>query len=361
MGVVIRSVDRKQVGFFPELLRPVVDFLLSYEPIQKIVLAVLKEGPFVIGTSTSLPSASSWSLRGRVLAIRKDETQSGFLKVVSHFVFELLNASNSGKFKDLLLLASQKKMDKETFVRNIETIEFNNGHQCKKILNQAIAEHRLPEGPLTDGVFKDFELHYKYQQLIGHTEQIVSLYERVCPDKGPSIFKGAWTYPPPDSRKATFLELLHLKSNLLDAVGEIKEKLEISLGTLIAFYLTKNTDSDESIQFFLSLNELFGWKMIFDCFCKVQALLYMKLPRLSSSDIPIDTLAELKEKIGANKNQIAFGDVNQKKAGIKNVGENLNIYLMHYLDQDLNPNDLFLRLRGYMTWKEIFHSISNER
>lgn len=160
--------------------------------------------------------------------------------------FERLNIRSAPRIKELVDLALNQNITKEDFVEAIERLEFDNAYQSEKMLVKAFEQGAFPpDERRTSMVFADFETHYKYQQLMGHSEVIGNSYDTICPSEISFQFKG--TFPVnlkslTRQQKSEIQRIFILKKNLiLSGVEGISS--QFALGSIIAnLRLSKTPD-----------------------------------------------------------------------------------------------------------------------
>jgi len=368
--VYISSLNATQTSFFPPILKKASDFIFSFPQTRKIISTVLTSGTFTIDASTSFTCQSSWNVETRVLSISKDEIEkphNTVHKIASHLIFELFNAVKSPLFKLLKQNVLDRKIDKQTFVTETEKIEFESQKESKKVLKQIVKVAHLSRQIFQQDLsgFANFDLHYRYQQLVGHSTRYEKYFDQLTCNQIPSPIQGAWKVLPRDVLKPVFKQLLYLKN--LNVTRKNDETTQKKIGHLLNEYLTKLSSIDsESDSVLLSFTELFRWDTLFD---------YLFLFRHPSNKIPPAT----NKKAVSNKKNFQTILDNQKllilrtitpinsisnhkrAASLSKMGSLLNVYLNEYVRADSCANHFFLRLRKRLTWSEIFNSVVTER
>ena len=146
---------------------------------------------------------------------------------ISDVVFELFNALSTHEYTRLVDQAKNNEINKETYVRSVEQIEYANCLKLMDIMGRAFRDH--PQKPYIE----DFELHYKYHVLIQHSKIFAQQYDKLNVSSVPStgVFLGPWTSLPKEEKLQQFLGLLlslkYMSEHRHDDFEKIKLQKEI--------------------------------------------------------------------------------------------------------------------------------------
>ena len=152
-------------------------------PEAKMLLAEIeKEGPVsfeLIEDHEASKFGAFWDLEDRVIAVNpsfhKDEGS-----MIGSILFEMQNAKRSKEFHALFEKAEAGQIDKESYVRAVEYIEYTNSKAASSMADMGIQQGLFP---WTAGLptYKNFEEHYYWQHYGGHSQQIGLMYDRIAP------------------------------------------------------------------------------------------------------------------------------------------------------------------------------------
>jgi len=361
-----------QIDSLPLPLIKATSVVLNFDCARQIVSAILKDGPITIDGTKSFEGQSKWNSTKRILFISKDEIEkpdNNLYRIVSHLMFELFNALKDYMFEELEKKAVKKKIDKEIFVKEIERIEFQSHNNTKKLLGMAVKSGHLTEPDLLEDVpiIEDFDTHYKYHQLIGHTERYAKRFDTLSKAEQHIPICGAWKVLPGKSSRPIFEQLLYLRHLFLSPTVINKEDVQQKIGRLVNMYLEELSSEDpEADIFFIALTEIFTWQEIFNWVYKSKYPLE-DVPAISKKSLFVQKRSDLLElektklNILALKNEIGYSPECNKSCNLSKIGIFLNLYLSEHLLSDPEANDFFLKLRNCLTWQEIFNSVLNER
>lgn len=145
---------------------------------RKLIDAIQKEGPITImlrNTELSDEFGAFWDGDRRIIAISSRQSPGAR---IGSILFELHNASVSSKLNHLDTLAETGKIDRDSYVESVEYLEYRNSIGASTIAEKGIKmgifpkEARLP-------VYKNFEEHFYYQKIGGHSSWIAKNYDQL--------------------------------------------------------------------------------------------------------------------------------------------------------------------------------------
>lgn len=183
--------------------------------VRTLIIEAEKRGPIVVRVET-LPHdkfEAFWDSSNRIVRINEP-----FNKVEGVFIgsllFELHNAATDQQLKHFFTLAREGRITKEKYVESIERIEHQNALNTSTLLEKGIRlglfnqDARWP-------VYRDFDDHYKVQQLQHHSAWIANNYDRMRNQRSAEYqgtIAGLNTLSPED--RSALLAYLHIKNDL---------------------------------------------------------------------------------------------------------------------------------------------------
>lgn len=148
---------------------------------NELVCQVEREGPIRL-EMISLPNESFdafWDSSQRKIRINTLKNED-FNVLVCSILFELHNAKSDKLFKSYYTRAKAGQISKEAYVENVERMEHNNALSCSLLLDKGIALGIFSEKAAWP-ILRDFDDHYKLQQIKKHSEWLSLSYEKIAP------------------------------------------------------------------------------------------------------------------------------------------------------------------------------------
>ncbi len=163
-------------------LKPCLMAIQKVPEARQLIETVQKEGwvrVVVNNTHLSNQFGAYWDGSNRTIAISvtSDNTQGD---IIASIIFELHNASVDSKFDYLDSLAAAGQIDREGYIRAVEYIEFQNSISAHNIAEKGIKMGVFPVRARLH-VYRNFEEHYYYQQVGGHSAYIGKNFDMVAP------------------------------------------------------------------------------------------------------------------------------------------------------------------------------------
>jgi hypothetical protein len=116
-----------------------------------------------------------WDVDQRVICVNP-EFHNSVGQLIGSILFEMHNALTHSEILYYYDLASANQIDKESYVRSIEYIEYLNSKNTAAMAERGIESGIFP--PETKRhTYRDFEEHYYYQQYGGHSAWIERSYD----------------------------------------------------------------------------------------------------------------------------------------------------------------------------------------
>ena len=150
--------------------------------IRTLIEQVLKEGPLTIAvknTNISDKFGAFWDVDKRVIFVGiSSPRDEGSL--IGSILFELHNASVNSEFNRLDHLASRGEINRDSYVEAMEYLEYVNSINASKIAQKGISMGIFPENARLH-TYRDFEEHFHYQKISGHSDCIADIFDQVAP------------------------------------------------------------------------------------------------------------------------------------------------------------------------------------
>ncbi len=165
----------------PQLQKSLVK-ILNIAEARSLITAIQQEGPIQIEVSNESLSkqfGAFWDETERTICVNIG-SHSSEGEVIGSILFELHNAAVNSKLEYYDNLAVAGKIDRESYIQSIEYLEYENSKKAAKIAEKGIAmgifspSARLP-------TYRNFEEHYRFQKIGGHSAYIGSTYDQLAP------------------------------------------------------------------------------------------------------------------------------------------------------------------------------------
>jgi hypothetical protein len=149
---------------------------------RRLIDNILAEGPLSIlinHENLSHQFGAFWDPDDRQICVNLNSCnhdQEG--QVLGSIIFELHNALRSKEALRLHELASMRRIDKRTYIEEMERHEYQNSLAAARLAQEGInrglfpREARLP-------TFRSFEEHFRVQQIGGHSAWYAQLYDQL--------------------------------------------------------------------------------------------------------------------------------------------------------------------------------------
>lgn len=187
-GKVMYMVGENCLLVKNEKLEPTIHLLQQVVASRNVVEKALCEGSiFVDISSEGMPFGAMWECSGRQIIIDRSFSTDPST-ILRYLLFELHNAISESKYQELYEMAANAEIDCETYVETIEKIEHENMIDTVSILEKGISMGVFPESVQWE-MIHDFAIHYKIQQLTGHSLQIAKEYQDISKNSF-SLYKG---------------------------------------------------------------------------------------------------------------------------------------------------------------------------
>ncbi|MBS4168347.1 hypothetical protein [Parachlamydia sp. AcF125] len=145
----------------------------------ELINTVLKDGPIKISVNQSLSAdfGAFWGLDDRTIFVN-GVNQKDFGETIGSVIFELYNAVATRELKRLDALAAAGKIDKFSYVRAVEYVEYCNSLKASEIVSKGIKQGIYPiEAHLP--IYPSFEEHFYIQKKYGHSAWIAKNFDEI--------------------------------------------------------------------------------------------------------------------------------------------------------------------------------------
>lgn len=219
-----RSSD--QLTQYPQQLSSVINKIHQSSEARELIAKAQQRGPIRVQANHNLSRDfhAYWEGSGRVICVTMSK-QVNEGSLISSIIFELHNAVTDARLEQLTHMAMDGKISKDRYVELIERMEHENAVNAVALLKKGIQRGVFPQSAGLE-VIKDFEDHYKTQQLAGHSQWIAAQYDQYNPRSSHIAFAG--TIPDlhriSDQDKQKMLYYYSLKVDLLNPDQETSQQ-----------------------------------------------------------------------------------------------------------------------------------------
>lgn len=161
-------------------LRPHMAKIMELPEARQLVALIQQEGPISVMVNTSSSAhcfKALWDLDRRVILVSMIPGRSEG-DLIASILFELHNASITSQLDRLDMLASQRKIGKEKYVRDVEYLEFKNSHDTARLAEKGIGLGLFPRDARLP-TYSTFEEHYRVQKMGGHSTWIGNTFDKL--------------------------------------------------------------------------------------------------------------------------------------------------------------------------------------
>lgn len=161
-------------------LKNIVAIIQKLPEAQKLIADIQQEGKITITVNRSgvlEEFGAYWDPDNRQICVNiSNDSSQGSL--IGSIIFELHNASVNSKIDYFDNLARTGKIDREGYVRAIEYLEYQNSLNAAKLAQKGIDKGLFPSSSRLP-TYKNFEEHYRYQKIGGHSQWIARTYDNL--------------------------------------------------------------------------------------------------------------------------------------------------------------------------------------
>lgn len=163
-------------------LQPLMKKILQIQDASELIDTIQQEGPIQI-TAKRHPLSDQfgafWDLERRTICVNPKSSEG---EKIGSILFELQNAAVNSKLEQLDQMASTGKIDRESYIRGVEYLEYLNSKRAAKIATEGINKGLFPANARLD-TYANFEEHYRYQRIGGHSEMISKNFDLLAPKR----------------------------------------------------------------------------------------------------------------------------------------------------------------------------------
>lgn len=162
--------------------KALVEDISRFPKAMDLIHQATKEGMITVKICKNrhMPFEAMWESNTREITLDGNNMNRGCL--IRHVIFELQNAVSAREDALLLQMARLGNISCDHYVQGVEKIEHQNVLKTARLIEEGIIAGKFPRDAHWE-VVHDFDLHYKIQQLTGHSDTIVEEYKHFCPEK----------------------------------------------------------------------------------------------------------------------------------------------------------------------------------
>lgn len=172
-----KNTQLKSINCAPKLQKYLMK-ILNVAEVRALIIKIQQEGPFQIEVDSNEIAeefGAYWDEAYRTICVNFN-ARSSEGEVIGSILFELHNAAANSQLEHYNNLATARKINRESYIRAIEHIEYENSKKAAKIAEKGIALGVFPVGARLP-TYRNFEEHYHYQKIGGHSAVIGHNYD----------------------------------------------------------------------------------------------------------------------------------------------------------------------------------------
>lgn len=157
--------------------------ILKISEMRTLISKIQKEGTVSILANNQTAQCADqfgacWDMDRRIIyvGLGRSNTEG---KIIGSIVFELHNAAANSKLEYFDYLAATRNIDRESYIKAIEYIEYENSLKASAITKIGIELGIFP-GDAYLPTYRDFEEHYYYQQMSQHSYLFGKNYDQLA-------------------------------------------------------------------------------------------------------------------------------------------------------------------------------------
>ncbi len=182
MPSVIYSVDinLKSRQLMQSKVQECINLIRKLPEARQLMKEIEKEGTIrfsVSEHSLAKQFKAYWDMDQRVICVSPSSVNS-VEELLESMIFEMHNASVSSEIERLDRLAAQREIDRESYIRAIEYLEFVNSKAASAMVEKGVKLAIFPPTTCLE-TYQDFEEHYRYQKIGGHSQWIGRTYDQL--------------------------------------------------------------------------------------------------------------------------------------------------------------------------------------
>lgn len=162
-------------------LRNCFNQIVKLPEARTLISNIQKEGPIRIIVNNHRLSeqfGAFWDVENRVISVSNSNgTTDG--EIIASIIFELHNAQVNSKINHYDHLASVGRIDRESYVEAIERLEYENSKKASALAEKGIRLGLFPRDARLN-TYDNFEEHFHYQKVGGHSAWIGRTYDQIA-------------------------------------------------------------------------------------------------------------------------------------------------------------------------------------
>lgn len=173
----VHTNESIQVDCQPSL-RPALAKICQIPEAKSLINKIQAEGAIHIkmqANSLASQFGACWDPFQRSIFLAQGITEG---QQIGFMLFELHNAAASSKFQFLEHLVAQRIIDKETYIKAVERVEYENSLKTAKISSKGINLNIFPRDAYLS-TYKSFDEYYYFQKLAGHSAALEKNYQNI--------------------------------------------------------------------------------------------------------------------------------------------------------------------------------------
>lgn len=174
-----KETNLQSIPCSPELKKQ-LEKILKVPEARTLIASIQQQGSFRIVANhhkLSKQFGAYWDLDRRQVCINcASHVSEG--RVIGSILFELHNALITAKYDHLDHLAATGQIDKESYVRSSEYLEYQNSLMAAQIAKKGIEMGIFPKDACLP-TYSDFEEHYHFQKVGGHSAWIAKNFDNL--------------------------------------------------------------------------------------------------------------------------------------------------------------------------------------
>lgn len=214
-------------------LKGPIEKISKVPEIVKKINKITKDGKITVKLEyiNNFDFEALWNSSNRVIIVNGNNNKKEG-ELITSILFELHNANADKNLAHYFSLAEKGLIDKESYVRAIEKIEHDNALETVDLLELGIKRGVFPSEAKWN-IYRNFEDHYKLQQVHGHSQWIADKFDQIAPKDKIKPYKGTLSFSNlSEEEKQKMTQFLSIKNRLssndpLVKQGAEKEKAKI--------------------------------------------------------------------------------------------------------------------------------------
>ena len=176
-----RGEDPSKINSYSPKLKAAITKLEQMPEFREFIAEVQSEGPVKVEIEkmNSFDFEALWDANTRTVIVNENFNKT-VGEMITSILFELHNAKSNKTLLATFELAKKGLINKETYVRNIEKMEHTNAVNTTELLEKGIARGIFPKDSSWN-IYKNFEDHYKLQQVYGHSQWLADKFDQISP------------------------------------------------------------------------------------------------------------------------------------------------------------------------------------